>query len=60
LKWIHLQDSLAAGVEESGFEKLPISFSDAEAAAALATLQAPLFQRGVGGISVLPEPGRRG
>jgi len=32
---LHLPDSLETGVEESGFEKLPISFAHAEAAAAL-------------------------
>jgi PIN domain nuclease of toxin-antitoxin system len=32
---LHLPDTIEAGVEESGFEKLPIAFSHAEAAAAL-------------------------
>lgn len=32
---LHLPDTIEAGVEESGFEKLPIAFSHAEAASAL-------------------------
>jgi len=32
---LELPDTMEAGVEESGFEKLPITFSHAEAAAAL-------------------------
>jgi PIN domain nuclease of toxin-antitoxin system len=42
---LHLPDTMEAGVEESGFEKLPISFSHAEAAAALPTHHLDPFDR---------------
>jgi PIN domain nuclease of toxin-antitoxin system len=42
---LHLPDTMEAGVEESGFEKLPISFSHAEAAAALPSHHLDPFDR---------------
>lgn len=42
---LQLPDTLAAGVEDSGFEKLPITFAHAESAAALPPYHKDPFDR---------------